>query len=70
MTQKTSDYKNRCDGLIWQNDQALKTLFSEYTDIVQEVGLTSQILVQTFITLEKIYNIRRGQGGYELDVSI
>lgn len=70
MTQKFEEYKNRCDGLIWHNDQALSTLFSEFVDIVQEVGLTSDILVETFTTLEKIYNIRKGQGGYELDVSL
>jgi hypothetical protein len=39
-------------------------------DIVQEVGLTGDILVQTFTTLEKIHNIRNGQGGYELNVSL
>jgi hypothetical protein len=67
-TLKTKEYTSKCDGLIWQNDQAQINLFDQYTEIVNEVGLTSEILVETFLTLEKIHNIRKGQGGYELDV--
>jgi hypothetical protein len=70
MDVRFKQYQDICEGLVWQNDQAISSLFNEYVAIVKDVGLTSNIVVHTFTMLEKIHLARKGQQGYELEVRI
>lgn len=68
MEARFRQYVETCEGLVWQSDQALADLFNEYAAVVKDVGLTSDILVQTFVTMQQICLARKGLKGYELEV--